>query len=287
MTEPATHWLELPAGRFRALEWAGSEPPVLFLHGLTGVAEVWGPTLSRFGPGRPRCIALDQRGHGQSPKPAAGYGATRFARDVIDAVDALGLSRVHLVGHSMGARVAIVAAARHPDRFASVAIVDIGPEAWRANWQETVAAFERMPKEWPSIGEATAGAARRGPESLDTALASNDELLEVARARFRVGADGTARWWADVAALSKTVTTQRSRNYWAEWRALRSPALLIRGGLSRELRPRIAERMRRENPSVRYLEFDGVGHNIPLLAPGRLAHELEQFWASASDIRTG
>jgi pimeloyl-ACP methyl ester carboxylesterase len=111
VTEPAIGWLALPAGRFRALEWPVTEPPVLFLHGLIGIAEVWQPTIARFAKPHPRCIAIDQRGHGHSPKPAADYSAGRYARDLTDALDALGLDRVHLVGHSMGARVAMVGVA--------------------------------------------------------------------------------------------------------------------------------------------------------------------------------
>jgi pimeloyl-ACP methyl ester carboxylesterase len=282
VTETAINWLDLPAGRFRALEWPGSEPSALFLHGLTGVAEVWKPTIDRLAKSHRRCVAIDQRGHGQSPKPVTGHGVGSFVGDVIAAIDALELDTVHLVGHSMGARVAMVAAARYPARFHSVAIVDIGPEAWRANWEETVAAFEHMPTEYASIEEATSRRAlARGGESIDSALASSSEMAEVARARFRVGSDGRARWWADVEALKQTVKTQRSRGYWNAWRALRPPALFIRGGESHEVRPAIAARMRRENPAVSYLELEGVGHNIPLLAPGRLAEALGRFWAAS------
>ena len=281
MTEPQAHWLGLPAGRFRTLEWPGPEPAVLFLHGLTGVAEVWQPTIARLHPSRPRCIAIDQRGHGQSAKPVAGYGVGSFAADVIATLDALELEQVHLVGHSMGARVGMVAAARYPARFRSVVIVDIGPEAWRANWVDTIAAFDRMPKEYASIDDAVRPRdPARGGESIDAAIASSTELEAVARARFRVGPDGSARWWADVEALKQTVKTQRSRGYWKEWRALQPPALLIRGGDSKEVRPAVAARMRSENPAVAYLELAGVGHNVPLLTPGQLSEELWQFLTS-------
>jgi len=282
MTEPETRWLDLPAGRFRALEWPGHEPAAIFLHGLTGVAEVWGPTITRLGAGRPGCIAIDQRGHGQSAKPANGYHVGAFVTDLLEVLDAAGLERPHLVGHSMGARVAMVAAARYPERFRSVAIVDIGPEAWRANWADSVAAFDRMPREFATLEEALGRAGRiRGGESLDAALASDDELRGIAAARFEQTADGKFRWRADIEALKKTVRSHRSRNYWAEWRRLSLPALFVRGGTSNEVRPAIAERMRRANPSARYLELDGVGHNIPLIAPGRLAQALSESWDSA------
>lgn len=281
MTEPATRWIDLPAGRFRALEWSGSEPSAVFLHGLTGVAEVWGPTVTRLPGERTRAIAIDQRGHGQSAKPPAGYQVGAFVADLLGVLDAAHIDRPHLIGHSMGARVAMVAAAGHPERFRSVAIVDIGPEAWRANWVESVAAFDRMPREFANLEEALGRAARaRGGDSLDAALASDDELRGIAHARFERGPDGKIRWRANIEALKSAVRSHRSRNYWAEWRSLSLPALLVRGGTSNEMRPAIADRMRHENPRVRYLELEDVGHNIPLLAPGRLAQALAEFWDS-------
>lgn len=279
MSEPGTRWLDLAAGRFRTLEWEGGEPAAIFLHGLTGVAEVWAPTIERLGKERRRCIAIDQRGHGQSTKPAHRYSVAAYVRDLLAVMDALELERPHLVGHSMGARVALVAAARRPGRFQSVAIVDIGPEAWRANWVETWAAFERMPKQFASMQDATRGGVRaRDAENADAALASSSKLQAIAEARFETGADGSVRWRADIEALKQAVKAQRSRGYWREWRALQRPALLIRGGESRELRPHIAERMRAENPRVDYLEMEGIGHNIPLLAPAALANALQAFW---------
>ncbi|MCC7366680.1 MAG: alpha/beta hydrolase [Dehalococcoidia bacterium] len=287
MTAPAVRWLDLPAGRFRALEWPGSEPTAVFLHGLTGIAEVWGPVVARLGEGAPRCIAIDQRGHGHSPKPPSGYAAADFAADVVAAVAELGLDRPHLVGHSMGGRVAIVAAARYPGRFRSAAIIDIGPEAWAANWRESVEAFERLPASWPDAESAIGRAGRgRGGESLDAALASDAELRDVAVARLGELPGGGVAWLADIEALKQTVRIHRSRDYWRDWERIAIPALLVRGGESRELRPRVAEEMRRRNPGVLYEELAGVGHNVPLLAPGRLAETLAAWWRSAGPGRS-
>ncbi|MGE5594805.1 MAG: alpha/beta fold hydrolase [Hyphomicrobiales bacterium] len=281
MTTPSTRWLDLPAGRFRVLEWPGAGPPVLFLHGLTGVAEVWGPTVSALAP-TPRAFALDQRGHGHSPKPASGYTALAFANDAIAAVRALGLDRPHLVGHSMGGRVAIVAAARHPALFRSVAIVDIGPEQWRENWESTVTALDLVPESYPDAERAIGRAASRGRESrgAEPGRPGPGELRAIALARLRTLPNGHLAWLADREALKQAVRLQRSRNYWGEWQALSIPALLVRGGESRELRATVAAGMRRRNPNVRFAELDGVGHNIPLLAPGRLASLLTGFWQS-------
>lgn len=276
MTALAERWLELPAGRFRVLARDGDGAPVVFLHGLTATADVWGPTIARL-PSSPPAFALDQRAHGHSPKPPSGYTVREYVNDLLAACAALSLDRPHLVGHSMGGRVALVAAARHPEQFRSVAIVDIGPEAWRANWVETHEGLDALPDRYPSIDAAIeANSPRRLPAGPDAP--HPEELRAIAAARFTIEPDGTARWLADHDALKQVVQIQRSRDYWRDWERISIPALLVRGERSRELRPRIAEEMRRRNPRVRFEEVPGVGHNIPLLAPGALARLLARSW---------
>lgn len=279
MTQPATLTVPAPDGPFRVLHWGpNSGNPSLFLHGLTGVAEVWGPTITSLPDDTGPCHAMDQRGHGHSPKPATRYAVGNYVRDAAHVIEALGLAPVRLVGHSMGARVAMVLAARRPELARSVAIVDIGPEEWRANWQQSVAGLNRVPESFPSVDAAIGGAARaRGGESMASASPS-EALREIAIARLKRNPDGSWSWLASRDALKQTVISHRSRNFWQEWRAIRIPALFVRGGASTEVRPVIAERMRQANPRVRYEEFEGVGHNIPLLAPARLADTLSRFW---------
>jgi pimeloyl-ACP methyl ester carboxylesterase len=282
VTGPTSRAVILPAGEFRVLDWPGTSPPAVFLHGLTGVSEVWAPTIAALSPAR-RCLALDQRGHGHSPRPAAEYGVTAFVNDLVAATAALGIGRPHLVGHSMGARVALVAAARHPQRFRSVAIVDMGPEQWRANWESTIAALDRVPNSYPTPEAAIGGGRVRGAESADAGLASRSDdamLRAIALARLRTLPDGSVTWLADREALKQTVIAHRSRNYWRDWERIHLPALLIRGGTSGELRPSVAAEMRRRNPTAGYRELQAIAHNIPLLAPGTLAATLSEFWQS-------
>ncbi len=85
----------------------------------------WYAALERRGV---RCIALDQRGHGESAKlhdPEA-YGRDHLASDVIALLDELGLQRVDLFGYSMGARTALAAALAAPDRFSNLILGGVG-----------------------------------------------------------------------------------------------------------------------------------------------------------------
>ncbi|MEO9256355.1 MAG: alpha/beta hydrolase, partial [Tepidiformaceae bacterium] len=222
--QPSTKWVATPAGAFRALDWEGVGAPVLFLHGLTGVAEVWGPTIEALGGGS-RYLAMDQRGHGHSPKPPTGYGIAEYVRDVRAAVHEMGLAPLHLVGHSMGARVAMVFAARHPELLRSVSIVDIGPEEWRENYEQTVKGLARLPLSYPSMDAALTRGRSRGGESIDSALAvapsgapSPERLRAIAEARMQTLPDGTVAWLASREALEQSVVSHRSRSFWTEWK---------------------------------------------------------------------
>lgn len=263
--------METPRGSFRALEWPGEGVPVLLLHGLSGVAEVWEPTVQELSANR-HIVAIDQRGHGDSHPTSGGYAIGVFVADTLAVIDALRLERPHLVGHSMGARVAIAFAAKHPARIRSVAIVDIGPEQWKENWESTLEAFAKMPQRFESEAAAL-DYASRGREMSDSAR-------RIFLARLKPAPDGGLAWRADLDALNATVRLHRSRNYWREWSAIAVPTLMIRGGDSRELRPNIYAKMRTMFSSATYKELEGVGHNIPLIAPGRLATELVNFWRS-------
>jgi pimeloyl-ACP methyl ester carboxylesterase len=280
MPHPESLTVTTPAGVFRILDFGGDGAPVLFLHGLTGVAEVWGPTVEALG-GRVRALAMDQRGHGHSPKPASGYAIGPYVGDAVAVIEALDLAPVHVVGHSMGARVAMVLGARRPALLHSAAVIDIGPEAWRANWQASVAGIRRIPASFPDLATALATASRaRSADSLDAALNSTT-LGDIAAARFAHNPDGTVSFLASRSALEQSVVAHRSHDYWAEWRRIGLPLLLVRGGASAELRPRIATRMRETNPRAHFVELAGVPHNIPLIAPTALARTLVAFWSSA------
>ena len=105
--------INLPAGRFHYISWRAERtelPSVVLLHGVTSSAQSWvrvGPALAD----RYRVYALDMRGHGDSIKPARGaYSLRHSADDAMAFIEALGLERPVLIGHSWGGATAIVLA---------------------------------------------------------------------------------------------------------------------------------------------------------------------------------
>jgi pimeloyl-ACP methyl ester carboxylesterase len=96
---------------------------LVFLHGWCGDRQSWKHQLDTFAADY-RVVAIDLGGHGESGKDRKAWSVTGLAGDVVTVVQALGLKRVVLIGHSMGGPVSLAAAARLPGVVAGVVGVD-------------------------------------------------------------------------------------------------------------------------------------------------------------------
>ena len=110
--------------RLRATRWPGSGTPVLLLHGLASTRRFWDLVVPGLA-GLP-VLALDQRGHGDSERPDGPYDGDTVVADALTALDALGVSRVVVVGHSWGAWTALRLAAAAPSRVLAAVALDGG-----------------------------------------------------------------------------------------------------------------------------------------------------------------
>ena len=97
-------------------------PAVIFLHGYSDAWSSFSRALPLL-PTRLHVYALDQRGHGDSERPASGYGMRDLAADVVAFMDAKGIARATVVGHSMGSLVAQQVALAAPGRVERLVLV--------------------------------------------------------------------------------------------------------------------------------------------------------------------
>jgi pimeloyl-ACP methyl ester carboxylesterase len=112
--------------RLHVLDWGGppDAPLMVMLHGVGGNAYSFASLAQKLAAPY-RLLGVDQRGGGDSDKPASGYTAQDFALDVLAIQDQLGLGQpMVLVGHSRGGWQAAYIAARWPDRVSHLVLVD-------------------------------------------------------------------------------------------------------------------------------------------------------------------
>jgi lipase len=105
--------------------WPGRGAPVVALHGLTATFVNYIGIAERLG-GRKPLFALDLRGRGDSDKPGGPYGMAQHGRDVAAAMRAMNLGPSVVVGHSMGAFVAVALAAQNPELVSGLILIDGG-----------------------------------------------------------------------------------------------------------------------------------------------------------------
>ena len=113
------------------LKLGGDGPPVLLLHGYPQTHAMW----HKVAPGLARdytVVCADLRGYGDSSKPRgvpghANYSKRAMALDMVEAMEALGCVKFHLVGHDRGGRVAHRLARDHGARVQSLTVLDICP----------------------------------------------------------------------------------------------------------------------------------------------------------------
>jgi lipase len=109
-----------------AIGRAGEGPdPVVCLHGITAQHRAFNAAARHLRPSR-GLVGVDLRGRGDSDKPESGYGLATHASDVIRVLDHLGLENAVLLGHSMGAFVALKTALASPDRVRALVLLDGG-----------------------------------------------------------------------------------------------------------------------------------------------------------------
>ena len=128
----------------------GGGPPLILVSGLGGTASFWAPHVSELAGGF-RVVTFDHRGVGGSTKSRIRYSVEQMADDVVKLMDALGIERAALIGHSTGGCVGAVMAIEHPGRLSSVVM--------SSSWTKADAYFTRLFEARKSVLEA------QGPEA--------------------------------------------------------------------------------------------------------------------------
>ena len=273
---------------------AGEGPAVVLMHGWCGSAHAWrhvGPLLVDAGY---TVIAPDMRGYGDSDKPTSmpgedgnpqgGYDARNGALDILGLLDHYGIEQAHVVGHDMGAPVALLFAADHPDRALSLGYVD-EPLLGYNHTEMTAFSPERGGGYWqfglnwtPALPEMLyAGNEKAFLRFVFDAMTIGDDVMSEAdidaHARGMLqenGIDGWVGWYRAV-----PQTAEQTREVVEAGLLRDTPVIAVAGEAGI---PIVPYQMARVSNRVTGLVIEGSGHLVPEEKPDEMAEAMIVFF---------
>ena len=234
--------------------------PVILLHGYSDSWFSWSRVLPLF-PASWRVYALDQRGHGESDRPLSGYAMRDLGADVLAFMDAKGIRRATVVGHSLGGFVAQQVAIQAPDRIERLVIVASGPDVRMVNGVAELEAAvlglaDPVPVEFIREFQASTIHVPVPPEFYERVVAESTKL--------------PARVWH---ALLKGMVDATP----ADLSAARFPTLLLWGDKDAVFPRATQDDLQARIPGARLLVFPETGHAVHWERPEQFAEDLRDF----------
>jgi pimeloyl-ACP methyl ester carboxylesterase len=258
----------------------GEGPDMLLLHGLGATKSSFFDTAAALSR-RYRVHAIDLPGFGNSSKPAtAPYGAPYAARAVVGAMDALGIERAHIVGNSMGGRVAIEVGLERPDRVAGLALLSPAVAFVRRDWHWLVR-FAR-----PELGLLPHSLGRSRIEHQFWSMFADRDLVDPSVGD--IGVDEFERIYRSPGARLAFLSSARAiyleepfgrRGFYPRLASLEPPALFVWGSHDRLIPERFRHHVEQWLPSAEHVVLEGCGHVPQIERPERTNGLLERFFA--------
>ena len=273
---PQSHDVQIGRMRLHYLDWGNKHlPPMVFLHGGALNAHTW-DLVSLALRDEYRCIALDQRGHGDSDwSPDADYSMSAQLADTKGFVDHLGLDRFILVGMSLGAINSLAFAIAHPERLNALVIIDAGPEIRRPG-SSRIRDFVNGVADTVTIEGIIEKALQFNPRR-DPAI-----LRRSLMHALRQQPDGSWKWKYD----RRRFQVLDQEKHRAERAALADglqrvacPTLIVRGGESDVFHEEDGIRLAQRLPDGKFVTVPRAGHTVQGDNPKDLVAELRRFLA--------
>jgi pimeloyl-ACP methyl ester carboxylesterase len=237
----------------------------VFLHGIGGRASGWAPVQAACAQAGHASLAWDMPGYGESPSIDP-YDFDGLADALARLLDAQGLTRAVLVGHSLGGMVALQMWARHPERVAALVLVASSPAFGHGSgdFQQAFVAQRLAPLQaGRSMAEVAAGL-------IPTMVAPGYSGPGLAQALACMGSITPTAYQAALGALVQF--EQR-----AALPGISVPTLCIAGEHDRTAAPSVVQRMADKIPNSQYLCLGGVGHLLTFEQPDHFVQALLPF----------
>ena len=246
--------------------YGNTGPHLVILHGLFGNLDNW-QTLARRWAADYTVVLVDLRNHGRSPH-AEEMTYPLMAQDVAELLETLAIHRCHLLGHSMGGKVAMQAALTYPDLVERLIVVDMAPRQYGRGHDDVFAALHALdPATLSDRGEADAA---MRPHMADAGV--RQFLLKNLTRRDDAG----FRWRMNLAVLDRDYA-QLIAPIGTLGQTYSGPALFVRGGKSDYVRDEDWPGVLEHFPQARLATVAGAGHWVHPERPGELEGLVKNF----------
>lgn len=259
-TDPETRFVETRSGRTHVLDMGSGDDVILLLHGTGRSVADWQEGLARRLAANHRIVAIDYYGHGLSDRAHRWrYGIALWARQAVDVLDALGIERVTVVGHSAGGCVAAILTADHPERVDRAVFIGHGIA------MDPVQIIPLI----PGIGEI-----RMARTRIFSDLFSRQHERRLAQAYSIRGTRAALLTY-----LRRQYTIDGLRLAIGTYEEIQRPVLQVHGTEDASISIRAARKLTPRLRDVSFVAVDGVGHDVHVEAPEQLAQSVERFIA--------
>lgn len=268
MSQAIEKFVKINGLHLNYLEWQNAPAPVvILLHGLCGNAHYWDLLASSLHQ-EFHCIAIDQRGHGESDW-ASCYGSRDYVSDLERVIQQLNITSFILIGHSLGGINAILYAAMHPDHVNKLIIIDIGPELATEGSLRLRKEMQSEPGHFNSVDEVY--------EYFNNLkrFCSDNFLKHQIRYAIKMNEEGQYIFKYDPALRQTNMNSPQW--LWGYLDEILCPVLLLRGSESDLFTTDTAQKIKNMIPHCVLKEIAHAGHEIPGDNPEALSEEVLIF----------
>jgi pimeloyl-ACP methyl ester carboxylesterase len=270
MSEPVMIKAKGDGVKIQVAVWEGKGKPILCVHGLTANCRCWDVLASSLAP-QHKVIAMDLRGRGLSDGPPSGYSVENHCRDILALMDDQGLERPVLMGHSLGAFISLVFAAKYSQRVDRLILVDGGGKLSEAQMTKVFAgikpSLDRLGKVFPDF-ESYVALLKQAPF-----LQPWNSFFET-YFRYEVeDVEGGVRSRVHPKHIEEEAGNLKKMDSSQFYKKVMTPTLILRatkGMLAEDdlvLPADVAEGMVREMPKARKVDVEGTNHYSILFQP--------------------
>ena len=270
--------------------WRGGGVPLLCIHGLSANCHAWDSMAAALAPSH--CVlAMDLRGRGLSESPPSGYSVWHHCEDIRCVLEDMKLDRIILVGHSLGAVIALTYAAQYPAWVERLILVDGGGKLSKAQTERVFAgikpSLERLGRVYPSLEEYI--------KSMQSAPFLHPWSKEM-EAYFRYDVEETLEGVqprVQPACIAEEIQNLQKTDVTRLYPQIACPTLILRaarGMLAKNdilLPPNAVKRMIKQIPNARRLDIKGVNHYTILLHPNTSRDEAIRAFIEEEGIVNG